>query len=84
MCQLFVRVASVLPGALPPFRGLFAIHTCGSGLWRWPWLAWWQCGAGLTPTVVGAIPYEGIKFGVYDYTKSCRPAWVQGIDVVCV
>lgn len=26
--------------------------------------------SGLTPTVLGAIPYEGVKFGVYDLIKS--------------
>ena len=34
---------------------------------------------GLTPTMIGAIPYEGVKFGVYDVLKTftADSSWAQ-------
>lgn len=34
---------------------------------------------GLTPTLVGAVPYEGIKFGVYAAIKASRPAFFETV-----
>ena len=64
------RIAGYLvrPGGKAPYTSL--LPTLRAIVQEEGWLAIFR---GVSPTVLGALPYEGIKFGVYDQLKAQLP-----------